>query len=358
MKPPKVSRVSAAEAGERLRRAERVLLIKPHHKIGDLLVATPVIRNLRRALPDAELVFLAGRENAAAVLDSPDLDEVVVAPTRGPAALRLPAMLLGLRRRRFDVGLVLSTLSQSRTTVALARWCGAGITVGLDDSYARGLGNETFDCVLPNVEPGSMHMVDHGLLLLGGLGIPAPEKEHVLGVTGEQVRRGREALAAAGMDPERPVLGIQPGGAGHPDRRWPLPDYADVARRARAESQVVLLGLPQDRTVVEELQGSVGGDRLPEILEVPFSTYKGVLRNLTAFLTHDGGPAHIAAGVGVPVCIVFCSTQAAQWAPYGAHVSVFGDRGLMASPAEVWASLRGRLREGEESPPASGSAPP
>ena len=76
--------ISLGEAGSRLAAAERLLLVKPHHKLGDLLVATPVIRNLRRALPRTHITFVAGAYNAPAVLDSPDLDEIVIAKLKGP----------------------------------------------------------------------------------------------------------------------------------------------------------------------------------------------------------------------------------------------------------------------------------
>jgi len=340
--------VPTQEAGARLRSARRVLLIKPHHKIGDLLLATPILRNLRIALPEAEIVFLAGRQNAAAVLDNPDLDEVIVVPMQGlPALATLPATLFRLRRRRFDVALVLSTLSQSRTALMLARWCGAGVLVGLDDIHIGGRGREVFDCVLPCPEPGALHLVDHGLLLLEGLGIPVTEREHVLGVTGEQSERGRQVLAAAGVDPGLPLLGLQPGGATRIERRWSPAHYAEIARRAREElgCQVVLIGLREDRGIVDEVQDALP-ERLPEVLGAPFPTYKGVLRNLTMFLTHDGGPAHIAAGIGVPTFIVFRTTRPIHWSPYGSHVHALGDRDRDTTPDEVWQALRSHVQAG------------
>ena len=75
--------LSAAEAGTRLRAAGKVLLVGPHLKRGELLAATPIFRNLRLALPRAELVLVAGRQNVDAVMDSPDLDLVEVTRLRG-----------------------------------------------------------------------------------------------------------------------------------------------------------------------------------------------------------------------------------------------------------------------------------
>src|SRR5512147_607983 len=68
------------EGGRRLREAHRVLLVALGPSLAELLSATPVVGNLRRALPGAELVFLAGSGSAPAVFDHPDLNAVFATP--------------------------------------------------------------------------------------------------------------------------------------------------------------------------------------------------------------------------------------------------------------------------------------
>jgi ADP-heptose:LPS heptosyltransferase len=335
--------LSPGDAGARLARAERVLLVKPHHKLGDLLVATPVIRNLRRALPRAHLAFVAGPYNAPAVLDSPDLDEVIVARLKGPAALLHGSRLVrGLRERRFDAALVLSSISHSASAVALARRARPGFVAGLDDApYGSDLARRGYDCVIAPPEDQKIHIVDYNLALLEGLGIPVTGREHVLGVTGEQRAAGRERLRGAGVDPDRPLLGIQPGGnPRHPERLWPGSHYAVLAQKARGEAghQVVLLGQGADAAAVEAIQ-RMGREPFPVLLDLPFPVYKGVLAGLHAFVTHDGGPVHVAAGLGVRSFFIFLHTPPWRWAPYGAHVSVWEDFTRSPDPSEAWARL-------------------
>ena len=84
----------------------RILLIRLR-LIGDVVFTTPVIRALKRAMPDAHIAYLVERASAAVVEGNPHLDELIVAPrTSGAARLRDDLSLgLDLRRRRFDVAL-------------------------------------------------------------------------------------------------------------------------------------------------------------------------------------------------------------------------------------------------------------
>ncbi|MEM4724064.1 MAG: hypothetical protein QXP01_03550, partial [Candidatus Hadarchaeum sp.] len=55
----------------------RILLIRPDH-IGDLLFATPAIRVLRQAFPDAYLACMVGPWAKAVLENNPYLDEIIV----------------------------------------------------------------------------------------------------------------------------------------------------------------------------------------------------------------------------------------------------------------------------------------
>ena len=335
-----------------MRAAKRILLVKPHHKIGDLLVATPLLRNLRLALPDARLVLVAGPYNAPAVLDNPDLNQVVVASLHGPLApLRAVPLLHRLRAERFDAALLLSTISHSASAVALARLSRPGFVAGLDDApYGSSLARLAYDCVLAPPEDLKIHIVDYTLTILERLGIPVQDRRHHLAVTEAQRKDAEEILAAAGLDPGRPILGAQVGGTPRrPERQWPPSHYAAVLQRAAAELdyQTVLLGQESDRAAMEQVS-QMGRKPTVRLVDLPFPRYKAVLSRLTFFLTHDGGPVHVAAGVGVPSYFVFLSTPPWRWAPYGADVHVWEEFGRSPSPAEVWERLKPLLLAARE----------
>ncbi len=336
--------MSAEETGRRLRDASSVLLVNPHSTPIDLLVSTPVLRNLRAALPEARLVFVAGRDNASAVLDNPDLDEVVVLRRRGPAAAwSFLSTVRRLRREGFDGALNLSTTRHSPAAVTLTRWARPGWVAGFDDTPFRGrTARLGYDCVVPLPEDPRIHNVDMNLSLLERLGVPVADRRHRVGVTDAQRSEAERALTEAGLDPRLPILGVQAGGSPlHPDRHWPPSHYAAVLQRAAGEFgyQPVLLGRSADRPTLDAVL-ALGRTPVPMLLDLPFPVYKGVLDRLTFFLTHDGLPVHLAAGVGVPGYYVLLSTPPWRGAPYGSHVSVWEEFGRSPSSAEVWERAR------------------
>ena len=342
--------ISRDDAGSRLRRAERVLLIKLDQSVSHLLVATPVLRNLRRALPEAEISFLAGPGNADAVKDNPDLDAVSVVSLKGPLGL-LRFLRTGRRYRQhaLDAAIVLSTNYHTQRAAAMARRCRPQFVVGFDDSpfgteYAQG----SYDCILSPPEDLKAHVVDYHLHMLESLGIPVAEREHVLGVTADQARRGQALLAEVGVAPETPVIGAHVGGVpDRPEQQWSPANYASVLQRAAAEAgfQPVILGTSRDRPSIDTVL-SLGKTPIPALLDLSFAEYKAVVARMQFFLTHDGEPVHVAAGVKTPLFAIFLSTPPWRGAPYGPHVSVWEEFGRAPTSAEVWERIKPRLAAG------------
>src|SRR3982751_1682092 len=56
----------------------KIVFIRPHQGLGDLLLATPVFRALKSARPDVQLHFVADSYNHPAVKNNPDLDRIFV----------------------------------------------------------------------------------------------------------------------------------------------------------------------------------------------------------------------------------------------------------------------------------------
>lgn len=105
----------------------------------------------------------------------------------------------------------------------------------------------------------------------------------------------REAIAALGMDPERPVLGLLPGSRSQEVRRLlaPFLAVAQEVKRRRPDVQVVVSGAPH---VPAERYAAVAG--VPVVAE---STR--VLRAATAVLTKSGTTTVEAALAQTPLVI-------------------------------------------------------
>src|SRR6185312_8569203 len=112
-------------------RIRKILFIRPHQGLGDLLLATPVFKALKNACPALQIHFLADTYNVIAIGGNPRLDRCWVWDKR---AMRLPwrliAFLRRLRKERYDVAIPLSSHVPSFTSFWLARASGARWVLG------------------------------------------------------------------------------------------------------------------------------------------------------------------------------------------------------------------------------------
>src|SRR5260370_10984282 len=110
--------------------------------IGDVIHALPVAAALKRHRPDTRVTWVAEAREATLLAGHPDIDEVIIADTRGwrrrpaqVAALRdMAALTRRLRARAFDVVLDLQGLMKSGFLTALTR---APRRIGFADGFRR-----------------------------------------------------------------------------------------------------------------------------------------------------------------------------------------------------------------------------
>jgi heptosyltransferase-2 len=122
-------------------------------------------------------------------------------------------------------------------------------------------------------------------------------------------------------------------GSGSPTKNWPVGRFVEIARLLDAKGfEVLVVDGPADDRAQREFWGAplprgirrCGGLRLP-VLAALFA-------RCAAFIGHDSGLTHLAAAVGVPVCVIFGPTDPRVWRPRGAKVIVL-QRG--ADPSSV-----------------------
>lgn len=155
----------------------KILVIK-RDKLGDLLLATPMLAHLRVCLPDAEIHLLANDYNAWVVDGNPDIDHRwIYRRVRHAGRVSLPAALqhfiqdFSLRRMRFDWVIVAngedSPRAIARGLAVRGRRCVAYCSP--DSRYAR--------LTDPLPVRREMHEMDRMLAMLSPLGIAPPAGE-------------------------------------------------------------------------------------------------------------------------------------------------------------------------------------
>lgn len=293
---------------------QRILIIRVDH-IGDVVMATPLFRELRRRYPNARLTALVGSWAKDVVVHNPHLDEVIVYDAPWWAGIRAGGdakktsflstyrpLLARLRDARYD--LVLDPRGDFRHIALFAYASGAPYRIG----YGRSGGDYLLTTVCP--WDSNRSNIDKNLEVLRPLGITHPSPETEVYCSEKDVESLRGKLADRGVTWGEPLLTIHPG-ARTMVKRWPVERFAQVAdEMARMhQTRVVIVGGHEEREMGRRL--SHGLERPPVQLAGELSLLEliALFRHSSLVLCNDSGPMHLAAACSVPMAAVFGPTD-------------------------------------------------
>jgi heptosyltransferase-2 len=300
-----------------VQRPRRILVVRTD-RLGDVVLATPLLRALRRTFPEARVAALVRSYAQDLLLGNPHLDEVLVDDRAGAHAGKRGFLRLvsDLRRRRFDTALLL--LPTSRTAWALAL---AGIRRRI------GVGRKFYE-VATFMESVSRHKyvplrheADYCLDLGRRLGVRAGDGPEDLAtevfVADAERAAARQRLASAGVRPGDRIVGVHAGHGGS-SPNWEASRYADLTARILARTgggvRIALTG--------EEPAPSF--PLHPRLLDLrgsrPLRQLVADISQLDCLVSSSTGPMHIAAALRVPTVSLFCPLPACSnelWGPRG-----------------------------------------
>ena len=299
----------------------KILLVRLR-LIGDVVFTTPLIRALRRHLPDAHLAYLVEPPAAPVLRGNPHLDDLIVAPKRrGAARLRDDlAIARRLRRARYDVAIDLHGGPRS----AWFTWAsGAPRRIG----YTIAGRSWIYTDVVPRAADLSpRHSVANQFDLLAPLGITGadPAREPVEMADDPAARqRVDERLRQAGIEPEHQLVVIHVS-AGNAFRRWPADSFTALAAALAGGSgtrRVMLLSGPSDRAAAAAIADAARrrlGAGGPAIASGEFdpAEIRALASRAAVYIGGDSGPLHIAATTATPIVQLLGPTLAERSMPW------------------------------------------
>ncbi|MDH7514619.1 MAG: glycosyltransferase family 9 protein [Bacteroidota bacterium] len=328
-----------------------ILVIRQHNQLGDMLCAVPLLRSLRATYPRARIALLARPLNSEILRGASFLDEVIVYDKktflRSPFAVWLFAR--ALKKRRFDLAIVPSTVSMSVTSDVIAFLSGAKRRIG--PASLNGKRNVTG--FLHNIRVDldwrrdpSVHQTQRNIDIASILVLDPVSHELEIALTDEEVKKGRAFLDKRTGGHEL-IVGFHPGAAKVPNR-WDALRFAEIANRC-AEilgAFIVVTAGPDDDDPVHEMTVHMPNDHVV-LRNEPIRFTASVIRHCSVFVTNDTGIMHVSAAVGTPTLSLFGPTDPLQWAPHGRrHRFILGRGGSVDSITveKVWDVLTDMLR--------------
>jgi lipopolysaccharide heptosyltransferase II len=306
------------------RHLDAVLVIGPNW-VGDAVMSTPALANLRRGLPKAKIDLLVSRHVAPLFDDHPHIDRMVIRHDRQPWSTYL-SQLLALRRCRYDLVLLLPNSFRAALYGCLV---GAPMRVGYATDGRRWL--LSHPVTVSDRQP--CHQVDAYLQLIEALGLPIVDRWPTLAAMRPAEMQAAQLWNNQGWGCEDLVIGICPGAAHGPAKRWWPERFAALADRLIASGgfRVVFFGSPDEVPLVQHICSQMTQQAVSLAGQDRLDSFMALAARCAVMITNDSGSMHIANAVGTRVVALFGPTDPGRTAPTAAPAIVL-HRDLACSP--------------------------
>ncbi len=294
---------------------DRIVIFVPNW-VGDVVMATPTLRALRKRFADSHIVYF-GRPASLDVLAGTELaDEMLVAKPRARSKTLGLLQLRGvLRKGRFDLAVL---LTNSFRTAVLARMACIHRRVG----YARDcrgwlLTEKLYPLRDVNGKYVPMSAIHYYANLSSLMGAPVESRHMSLAVTPDAERQAEELFESCEIDRRRPVVMLNPGAAFGTSKRWGWERFAAVADMLieQRDAQIIINSAPSEAFVAQEVVNHMRHAPVLDFIERPntLMLLKSLMKRSTLLITNDTGARHIGAAMGIGLVTVFGSTDP-RWA--------------------------------------------
>ncbi len=264
----------------------KVLVIR-FSSIGDIVLTSPVMRCLKKQLPDCEVHYLTKAAYAPLVAHSPYVDQLHVLHDR------LGPVVRELRKQRFD--LVIDLHHNARTLRVKA-------ALGVPSRSFAKLNREKW--MLVNLKMDRLpriHIVDRYMQTVAHLGITndgqgldlfiPPENEVDLEQLPRHFRNGYTAFCI---------------GAGHMTKRLPVHKMVELAQKL--SGPVLIVGAREDQEAAAAICTAIGGRAFDATGKYDLLSSASLIRQARSVVAHDSGAMHIACAFQRPVVSVWGNT--------------------------------------------------
>ena len=306
----------------------RILVIRQHNQMGDMLLAVPAFRAIKETFPGAHVALVSAPINRGVLDNNPYIDEVFNYESK--KWFGIVGMVRRLRKARFDLVIVLHTVSFSFTSAALALLSGARYRIGSTSvPFGHTLGRSFYHLELPlptEAELDAMSESEHNLYPLRAVGIDTGDLSPLIVPSAENQEWVRGFLhASPGGAVKR--IALHPG-AGKAENIWPYENFADVIRRLSQAMAIdlTLIQGPRDAETVAAVAAQL--DVPVRVLRArPIGDVAAAFQQCDLVLCNDTGVMHVAAASGATTLAVFGPTDPHRWAPRCDNLNVVRGEG-------------------------------
>lgn len=279
----------------KFKKVHKILVIKSA-AIGDVLLASPVIENLRYYFPNAEINFLTQKYCKEALTGNPFVSRILTYNLEWDTGWFI---IKKIRKQKYDM--IIDLYCNPRTAL-ISFLSGAKYKVGFrfkGRTYAYNI----------KIKPRSaeVHNVEFNLDSLRAIGlkiITNKPKFYINDIHREFAANFFKLNDLLG----KKIIGINPSGTWQ-TKVWYPEKFVELLKAIDGKFLTILFwGNENEKRIAMKIQTESGGKPIL-IPETDLKYMAALIEKCSVFLTNDTGPMHIASALGVNVVAIFGPTN-------------------------------------------------
>ncbi len=290
------------------------IVVRMPNWLGDLIMATPVLHDLRMRFPYANITAMCVEPIATLLDHDPNVDQLFRFTRISGWFHNIHGyhILEPLRHNEYDLGILLTN------SLSSAWWFWRGqvkYRIGYIGHCRRWLLNEALP--LPtNYE--TQHLVTTYKHLLEPLGVPISDSMPGIYITESEMAAARNLLANRGVKPGDVLIGVNPGAAFGSAKCWLPERFREVTASllANPSYRIVYFGDSAGAPIVNDICYGLPDHVINLAGKTSIRELAALIKCCRVLLTNDSGPMHMAAALGVPPLALFGSTSDVKTGPY------------------------------------------
>lgn len=307
------------------------ILIFKTGALGDVLMTTPFVRQLREIFPDAEIIYYVGKYAYPVIKNNPYITRIETFDQNlffKYNIFKFSRLQRKIRKEKFDMAFILDKHYMYGILVA-------------DIHNSIGFVRENHKSILKYniLYKDAKHEIYYYLDLLKLIGVRPDYDDnkmdliipkHVQEYANFLIKPGTVGFACGGG-------GNNPGESGY-IRRFPVDKYAEFINML-PDKDIVLFGSLQDEEVNKYIISKVKDKNIKSMCNSNIDLTAAMMKRCRLVVTHDAGPMHLASAVGCKTMTFFGPTNPIRKAPLSKNSSIWKDSDMYEEDYEIYGKM-------------------
>ncbi len=312
-------------------RPNKILIVRTD-RLGDVILSTPVIKNLRNNFKNAHIAFMCRPYTRDVLEGNPYLNEVIVYDKYGKhrSIWNTMRFSFNLKKKKFDWALILHPTNRAHLITFLA---GIPFRAGWNRKNSLFLTRRLFH----NKQEGRKHELEYTLDILRDINIPIVDKTTYFPIKRQAEEKVRSLLKGCGLNSSDKLIIMHPS-ASCLSKRWPQANFSELIKlvKDKLSFKIAIITSENEKKHGQKIIDENNVIDLRGKLNI--SEIGSLLKRASLFISNDSGPVHIAVSLNIPVISIFGRKNPGlsplRWKPLGESSFYFHeDAGCAECPA-------------------------